>query len=200
LVAGVRGAQLAGRASLIDCGAFPARLGKHEPFTELIAGVEAALDLPAHRAGTLPRPRVLPPPTHRRTDRQPHPSDPPGRDHRHRRRHRTHHRNQPRRGPPRPPRRNPAPPRHTRVPHAHAVGNPGTPKPCDQYKHDPLPLRVPGHVPHTRAFPTKPPHRQARPHTAPTQTPPKRSHPTCNTAGHTTTHTPTTTAKSHPRP
>ncbi|WP_346012391.1 ATP/GTP-binding protein, partial [Streptomyces sp. SID3343] len=41
----VRGAQLAGRPSLVECGAFAARLGKREPFTELIAGVEAALDL-----------------------------------------------------------------------------------------------------------------------------------------------------------
>ncbi|MFF9077692.1 TniB family NTP-binding protein [Streptomyces sp. NPDC014872] len=55
LFSGVRGAQLAGRASLVECGAFPARLGKHEPFRELIAEVEAALDLRAHRAGTLPR-------------------------------------------------------------------------------------------------------------------------------------------------
>ncbi|WP_439677918.1 TniB family NTP-binding protein [Embleya sp. MST-111070] len=44
LFSGVRGAQLAGRASLVECGAFPARLGTREPFTELIAGVEAALD------------------------------------------------------------------------------------------------------------------------------------------------------------
>ncbi|MFD9196397.1 TniB family NTP-binding protein [Streptomyces phaeochromogenes] len=55
MFSGVRGAQLAGRASLVECGAFPARLGKREPFRELIAGVEAALDLRAHRAGTLPR-------------------------------------------------------------------------------------------------------------------------------------------------
>ncbi|WP_030936017.1 TniB family NTP-binding protein, partial [Streptomyces sp. NRRL B-24720] len=41
LLSGVRGAQLAGRASLVECGAFPARLGKHEPFRELITGVEA---------------------------------------------------------------------------------------------------------------------------------------------------------------
>ncbi|WSY43336.1 TniB family NTP-binding protein [Embleya sp. NBC_00888] len=64
LFAGVRGAQLAGRASLVECGAFPARLGKREPFTELIAGVETALDLNAHRAGTLPR---LAPYLHQRT-------------------------------------------------------------------------------------------------------------------------------------
>ncbi|MET9660314.1 hypothetical protein [Streptomyces sp. NPDC006510] len=55
LFSGVRGAQLAARASLVECGAFPARLGTREPFGELIAGVEAALDLRAHRAGTLPR-------------------------------------------------------------------------------------------------------------------------------------------------
>lgn len=55
LFSGVRGAQLAGRASLVACGAFPARLGTREPFTELTAGVEAALDLQAHRPGTLPR-------------------------------------------------------------------------------------------------------------------------------------------------
>ncbi|MCF2532260.1 TniB family NTP-binding protein [Yinghuangia sp. KLBMP8922] len=55
LFTGVRGAQLAGRASLVECGAFPARLGTREPFKELIAGVEDALDLRAHRPGTLPR-------------------------------------------------------------------------------------------------------------------------------------------------
>lgn len=55
LFSGVRGAQLAARASLVECGAFPARLGKHQPFKELITGVEAALDLHAHRAGTLAR-------------------------------------------------------------------------------------------------------------------------------------------------
>lgn len=55
LLSRVRGAQLAGRASLVECGAFPARLGKHEPFRELITGVEAALDLRAHQTGTLPR-------------------------------------------------------------------------------------------------------------------------------------------------
>ncbi|MCX4734514.1 TniB family NTP-binding protein [Streptomyces sp. NBC_01363] len=55
LFSGVRGAQLAGRASLVECGAFPARHGTREPFRELIAGVETALDLRAHRAGTLPR-------------------------------------------------------------------------------------------------------------------------------------------------
>ncbi|WP_087887288.1 TniB family NTP-binding protein [Streptomyces alboflavus] len=55
LFTGVRGAQLAARASLVECGAFPARHGKSEPFKELIAGVEAALDLHKHRPGTLPR-------------------------------------------------------------------------------------------------------------------------------------------------
>lgn len=55
LFTGVRGAQLAARASLVECGAFPARLGKQQPFRELITGVEAALDLTAHRPGTLAR-------------------------------------------------------------------------------------------------------------------------------------------------
>lgn len=55
LFSGVRGAQLAARASLVECGSFPARSGKHEPFRELITGVEAALGLRAHRPGTLPR-------------------------------------------------------------------------------------------------------------------------------------------------
>ncbi|MEU2674972.1 TniB family NTP-binding protein [Streptomyces sp. NPDC007164] len=49
----VRGAQPAGRASLVECGAFPAPLGTRKPFRELIAGGEAALGLRAHRAGTL---------------------------------------------------------------------------------------------------------------------------------------------------
>jgi hypothetical protein len=61
---GVRGAQLAGRASLIDCGALPARAGSREPFRELIAALEAALDLHAHRTGSLSR---LAPYLHERT-------------------------------------------------------------------------------------------------------------------------------------
>ncbi|MFI7296924.1 TniB family NTP-binding protein [Streptomyces sp. NPDC050121] len=61
---GVRGAQLAGRASLIDCGALPARAGEREPFRELIAAMEAALDLHSHRTGSLPR---LAPYLHERT-------------------------------------------------------------------------------------------------------------------------------------
>ncbi|PJM98538.1 ATP/GTP-binding protein [Streptomyces sp. CB01201] len=64
LFSGARGAQLAGRASLVECGAFPARLGKREPFRELITGLEAAFDLQAHRPGTLPR---LAPHLHQRT-------------------------------------------------------------------------------------------------------------------------------------
>ncbi|MYS80924.1 TniB family NTP-binding protein [Embleya scabrispora] len=55
LFAGVRGAQLAGRACLVECGAFPARVGGAEPFGDLVAAMENALDLRAHRAGTLPR-------------------------------------------------------------------------------------------------------------------------------------------------
>ncbi|MFD7691478.1 hypothetical protein [Streptomyces sp. NPDC059781] len=42
---GMRGAQPAGRASLIGCGVLPARAGGREPFRELIAALEAALDL-----------------------------------------------------------------------------------------------------------------------------------------------------------
>ncbi|WP_055557092.1 TniB family NTP-binding protein [Streptomyces sp. NBRC 110028] len=64
LFTGVRGAQLAGRASLIDCAAFPARLGDQEPFRDLITAMEAALDLRHHKPGTLPR---LSPYLHQRT-------------------------------------------------------------------------------------------------------------------------------------
>jgi TniB protein len=55
LFAGVRGAQLAGRASLITCGPLPARHGTRRPFTDLITDMEAALDLTQHTPGTLPR-------------------------------------------------------------------------------------------------------------------------------------------------
>ncbi|MER6610357.1 TniB family NTP-binding protein [Streptomyces sp. NPDC000927] len=55
LFSDVRGARLAARASPVECGAFPARLGEHEPFKELITTRQAALDLRAHRPGTLPR-------------------------------------------------------------------------------------------------------------------------------------------------
>ncbi|WP_107104959.1 ATP-binding protein [Streptomyces sp. Root369] len=61
---GARGAQLAGRASLIDCLALPARAGEREPFRELITALEQALDLTSHRPGTLPR---LAPYLHERT-------------------------------------------------------------------------------------------------------------------------------------
>ena len=64
LFSGVRGAQLAGRASLIDCAALPARHGSREPFRDLIAALEQALDLHAHRPGSLPR---LAPYLHERT-------------------------------------------------------------------------------------------------------------------------------------
>ncbi|WP_211265759.1 TniB family NTP-binding protein [Actinacidiphila oryziradicis] len=64
LFSGVRGAQLAGRACLIDCGALPARLGTREPFRDLITAMEQALDLHAHRNGSLPR---LAPYLHERT-------------------------------------------------------------------------------------------------------------------------------------
>ncbi|WP_232246700.1 TniB family NTP-binding protein [Kitasatospora mediocidica] len=55
LFSGVRGAQLAARASLIETGSLPARLGGRRPFTDLVADLENALDLTRHRPGTLPR-------------------------------------------------------------------------------------------------------------------------------------------------
>jgi hypothetical protein len=55
LFSGVRGAQLAARASLIHCGPLPARHGPHHPFHDLVTGLENALDLHNHRTGTLPR-------------------------------------------------------------------------------------------------------------------------------------------------
>ncbi|MEV0955039.1 ATP-binding protein [Streptomyces sp. NPDC049951] len=55
LFTGVRGAQLAGRATLIDCGPLPARHGKREPFREVITDIENHLDLQQHQPGTLPR-------------------------------------------------------------------------------------------------------------------------------------------------
>ncbi|WAP53476.1 ATP-binding protein [Streptomyces sp. S465] len=55
LFSGVRGAQLAGRATLIDCGPLPARHGNRHPFTDVITDLENALDLQHHRPGTLPR-------------------------------------------------------------------------------------------------------------------------------------------------
>ncbi|WP_405697858.1 TniB family NTP-binding protein [Streptomyces sp. NBC_01185] len=55
LFTGVRGAQLAGHASLIDCDPFPARLGNEEPFRDLITAMETALDLRHHKRGTLPK-------------------------------------------------------------------------------------------------------------------------------------------------
>nr|WP_305965227.1 TniB family NTP-binding protein [Streptomyces sp. IMTB 2501] len=55
LFSGIRGAQLAGRASLITCGPLPARHGNTRPFTDLITDMEAALDLTQHTPGTLPR-------------------------------------------------------------------------------------------------------------------------------------------------
>ncbi|MGX1025361.1 replication-associated recombination protein RarA [Streptomyces ambofaciens] len=51
----VRGAQLAGRATLVDCGPLSARHGKREPFREVITDIENALDLQQHKPGTLPR-------------------------------------------------------------------------------------------------------------------------------------------------
>ncbi|MFI9771664.1 TniB family NTP-binding protein [Streptomyces sp. NPDC052415] len=55
LFSGVRGAQLAGRATLITCGPLPARHGHTRPFTDVITDLENALDLTSHRPGTLTR-------------------------------------------------------------------------------------------------------------------------------------------------
>ncbi|NYE39003.1 ATP-binding protein [Streptomyces fulvorobeus] len=55
LFTGTRGAQLAGRATLVDCGPLPARHGKREPFRDVITDIENHLDLQQHKAGTLPR-------------------------------------------------------------------------------------------------------------------------------------------------
>ncbi|MCX4444562.1 TniB family NTP-binding protein [Streptomyces albidoflavus] len=55
LFTGTRGAQLAGRATLVDCGPLAARHGKREPFREVITDIENALDLQQHKPGTLPR-------------------------------------------------------------------------------------------------------------------------------------------------
>ncbi|MFJ2194005.1 TniB family NTP-binding protein [Kitasatospora sp. NPDC087861] len=55
LFTGVRGQQLAARASLIDTGALPLRHGTREPFRDLAAAMDNALDLDHHRPGTLPR-------------------------------------------------------------------------------------------------------------------------------------------------
>ncbi|WP_162890488.1 ATP-binding protein [Streptomyces olivoreticuli] len=64
LFTGVRGAQLAARASLVDCDPFPARDGTHEPFKDLVRAMENALDLRHHRPGSLVR---LAPYLHART-------------------------------------------------------------------------------------------------------------------------------------
>ncbi|MFI1735838.1 ATP/GTP-binding protein [Streptomyces acidicola] len=55
LFSGTRGAQLAGRATLITCGPLPARHGTRRPFTDVITDIENALDLHHHKPGTLPR-------------------------------------------------------------------------------------------------------------------------------------------------
>lgn len=55
LFSGTRGAQLAGRATLITCGPLPARHGSREPFRDVITDIENNLDLTHHKNGTLPR-------------------------------------------------------------------------------------------------------------------------------------------------
>ncbi|MFF1341895.1 TniB family NTP-binding protein [Streptomyces sp. NPDC058290] len=55
LFTGTRGAQLAGRATLVTCGPLPARAGTRQPFRDVITDIENNLDLTHHRPGTLPR-------------------------------------------------------------------------------------------------------------------------------------------------
>ncbi|MGV9901649.1 TniB family NTP-binding protein [Streptomyces sp. NPDC003388] len=55
LFTGVRGAQLAGRATLITCGPLPAHHGTRQPFRDVITDIENNLDLHQHKPGTLPR-------------------------------------------------------------------------------------------------------------------------------------------------
>lgn len=55
LFTGVRGAQLAGRATLVDCGPLHARHGTRQPFRDVITDIENNLDLQQHKPGTLPR-------------------------------------------------------------------------------------------------------------------------------------------------
>ncbi|MGW1768448.1 TniB family NTP-binding protein [Streptomyces sp. NPDC002073] len=64
LFTGTRGEQLAGRATLIDCDTIPARRGTSQPFRDLVAAMEACLDLNGHRPGSLVR---LAPYLHART-------------------------------------------------------------------------------------------------------------------------------------
>ncbi|WP_415923748.1 TniB family NTP-binding protein [Streptomyces scabiei] len=55
LFSGTRGAQLAGRATLITCGPLPARHGTREPFRDVITDIDNALDLTHHKPGVLLR-------------------------------------------------------------------------------------------------------------------------------------------------
>ncbi|MEU9256343.1 ATP-binding protein [Streptomyces sp. NPDC048270] len=64
LFTGTRGAQLAGRATLVTCGPLPARAGTRHPFREIITDIETNLDLTHHQPGTLPRHAVY---LHQRT-------------------------------------------------------------------------------------------------------------------------------------
>ncbi|MGW4661384.1 TniB family NTP-binding protein [Streptomyces sp. NPDC004279] len=54
LFTGVRGAQLAARATLIHCGPLPTHHGTTHPFTDTLTDLENALDLHHHTPGTLP--------------------------------------------------------------------------------------------------------------------------------------------------
>lgn len=140
LFGGVRGAQVAGRASLVECGAFPARLGTCQRFKD------------DHRSGSRPGPETRTGPGHSPASPPTSANAPPAESAAPSRLIRQaaitaivdgteHITNRPRPGPPRPPRRNPAPPRHHhRVPHTPAVDTPwpcNHAKPCDLHKHGP---------------------------------------------------------------
>ncbi|MFI7310774.1 TniB family NTP-binding protein [Streptomyces hygroscopicus] len=143
LFTGVRGAQLAGRASLIDGAAFLARLGDQEPFRDLAKAMESALDLRHHRPGTLPQ---LAPYLHERAARPRgycrlcHPAD----------------------GPPRPPRRRPSTPPKGQpdcpAPWARAVANSwmGQPRWCREIPRE-QPMRKDRPIDHDRHVLVKPP-------------------------------------------
>lgn len=83
---GARGRQLAGRCGLIATGPFPYR----DEWTQLVAALEATLRLHGHEPGAR-RAGQVPPPAHRRHDRQPGSPGPRRRDPRHPHRRRAAH-------------------------------------------------------------------------------------------------------------
>ncbi|MGW9213406.1 hypothetical protein ACWGR4_41455 [Embleya sp. NPDC055664] len=197
LFAGVRGAQLAGRACLVECGAFPARLGTREPFKELIAGVETALDpkrtphrtAPGHSPASRPISTNAPPAASAAPSRLIRQAaitaidddteritttslDTVRLDHTAETRHH-------------PPPPGPAHPGDRHIHLSATTRNPVTSTNTIRA------FRRTGYVQHTHAFSPQLRHPQAKPRTALTRTATKHSHPTCNTPAHTTNRTPT---------